>query len=113
MSELNFTCTPVFARALKAYNSGRYNVLVFEGGSRSSKTYSLIQLFIFLALNSNERKRVVITRKKGTWLLATVWEDFKNILTDMGLLGKVYINNSNHIIRIREWTFWFVGLDDQ
>ena len=113
MSELNFTCTPVFARAMKAHDSGRFNVYVFEGGSRSSKTYSLIQFFIFLALNSNERKRIVITRKKQTWLLATVWEDFKNILIDMELLGRVYVNNSNHIIKINGWTFWFVGLDDQ
>jgi len=113
MSELSITCTPVFARAMKAHDSGRFNVLVFEGGSRSSKTYSLIQMFVFLALNSGDRKRVVCTRKKGTWLLATVWEDFKNILTEMGLLDKVYVNNSNHIIKIREWAFWFVGLDDQ
>ena len=113
MSELNFNCTPVFARAMKAHESGRFNVLVFEGGSRSSKTYSLIQFFIFLALNSTERKRIVITRKKQTWLLATVWEDFKNILIDMGLMGRVYVNNSNHIIKINGWTFWFVGLDDQ
>lgn len=113
MSELTMNCTPVFARAMKAHDSGKFNVLVFEGGSRSSKTYSIIQFFIFLALNSNARKRIICTRKKGTWLLATVWEDFKKILTDMGLFNKVYVNNSNHIIRINGWTFWFVGLDDQ
>lgn len=113
MSELNFTCTPVFARMMKAHDSGKFKVYVFEGGSRSSKTYSLIQFFIFMALNSDERKRVVLSRKKGTWLNATVWEDFKLILTDMGLLGKVYINNSSHIIKIKNWAFWFVGLDDQ
>ena len=46
MSELNFTCTPVFARMMKAHDSGKFKVYVFEGGSRSSKTYSLIQFFI-------------------------------------------------------------------
>lgn len=34
MRELNMTCTPVFARAMKAHDSGRFNVYVFEGGSR-------------------------------------------------------------------------------
>ena len=98
---------------MKAHDSGKFKVYVFEGGSRSSKTYSLIQFFIFMALNSDDRKRIVLSRKKGTWLNATVWEDFKLILADMGLLGKVYINNSSHIIKIKNWAFWFVGLDDQ
>lgn len=113
MSELKLNCTPVFARAHKAYQSKRYNVFVFEGGSRSSKTYSLIQFFIVLALSSTERKRIACCRKKGTWLLSTVWVDFNNIIADMGLLGKVYINQSRHVIRINNWTFEFVGLDDQ
>ena len=111
MAELNMTCTPVFARAKKAVESGRYNVFVFEGGSRSSKTYSLIQLFIYLALTNRKRHRIVLSRKKGTWLLSTVWVDFNNILVDMGI--DAYINNSKHIIRIGKWTFEFVGLDDQ
>ena len=113
MSELNLNVTPIFARAQKAYDTGRFNVYVFEGGSRSSKTYSLIQFFIVQALSSTERKRIVVSRKKGTWLLSTVWVDFTSILADMGLLGKVYVNNSRHVIKIRNWTFEFVGLDDQ
>lgn len=113
MSELNLKCTPVFSRAYTAYASGRFNMYVFEGGSRSSKTYSLIQFFIVLAFSVYERRRIAVCRKKGTWLLSTVWVDFVNILTDMGLLGRVYINQSRHIIRIGNWTFEFVGLDDQ
>lgn len=113
MSELNLQCTPVFARAKKAYDTHKYNVLVFEGGSRSSKTYSLIQFFIVLALFDRGRKRIIVSRKKGTWLLSTVWVDFTNILIDMGIYSLVYVNNSRHIIKIRNWTFEFVGLDDQ
>lgn len=113
MSELSLKCTPVFARAMKSHDSGKYNVLVFEGGSRSSKTYSLIQFFIVLALQDTHRRRIIVSRKKGTWLLSTVWVDFNNILIDMGIAGLAYINNSRHIIRINHWTFEFVGLDDQ
>lgn len=113
MSELNLQCTPVFARAKKAYDTSKFNVLVFEGGSRSSKTYSLIQFFIVLALYDKGRKRIIVSRKKGTWLLSTVWVDFTNILIDMGIYSLVYVNNSRHIIKIRNWTFEFVGLDDQ
>lgn len=113
MSELGLNCTPVFARAMKAHGTGKYNVLAFEGGSRSGKTYSLIQFFIVLALQGTGRCRIVISRKKGTWLLSTVWVDFNNILVDMGIAGLAYVNNSRHVIRINQWTFEFVGLDDQ
>lgn len=113
MSELNLQCTPIFARAKKAYDTRKFNVLVFEGGSRSSKTYSLIQFFIVLALYDRGRKRIIVSRKKGTWLLSTVWVDFTNILIDMGIYGLVYVNNSRHVIKIKNWTFEFVGLDDQ
>lgn len=113
MSELRLNCTPVFARAMKAHDTGRYNVLAFEGGSRSGKTYSLIQFFIVLALQDTVRRRIIISRKKGTWLLSTVWVDFNNILIDMGIASLAYVNNSRHVIRINQWTFEFVGLDDQ
>jgi len=111
--ELNIKGTPVLARAFKALNTGRFNVMVFEGGSRSSKTYSLIQFFILYAINNRHRtNRVVIARKKGTWLASTVWNDFKEILLSHGLFNDCKINNSVKIIRLYTTTFEFIGLDD-
>lgn len=98
----------------KAVNSGLYHVFVFEGGSRSSKTYSLIQFFIVYALQQKKPTRIVISRKKGTWLNATVWVDFCNILTELGMVEKRdYTKNKTlHQIGIGYTTFEFVGLDD-
>lgn len=110
---LPLKCTPVFDRARRAMQDKRYNVFVFEGGSRSSKTYSLIQIFIVWAFSQTEPKRVICSRKKGTWLLATVWNDFNKILVEMGIAGRVKVNNSSHFIRIGYVTFEFIGLDDQ
>lgn len=110
--KVKFDVTPIFHRMCRAVAKACFNVYVFEGGSRSSKTYSLIQFFIHLALTSDKPRRVCILRKKGTWLLATVWNDFTKILTEMGLLGFARINNSRHFITIRKTVFEFVGLDD-
>lgn len=109
--------TPVFARLNSAFGKVRelFNVFVFEGGSRSSKTFSIIQFFILFAFTHTERDyRVAICRKKGTWLFATVWKDFILILGMLGLLEKkdYQKNASLHTIRIRRTTFEFVGLDD-
>lgn len=104
--------TPIFWRMTQARATGRFNVYVFEGGSRSSKTYSLIQFFLEWAARSRETKRIVISRKKGTWLYATVWHDFEKIYTEMGLMGMVHVNKSLHTVRLNNFTFEFVGLDD-
>ena len=80
----------------------------------SSKTYSLIQWFIVYALTERRPTRVVISRKKGTWLNATVWVDFCNILIELGLReGIDYRRNKTlHQIAINNTTFEFIGLDD-
>lgn len=109
---LSLNVTPVFERLSRAVSLNRFNVLVFEGGSRSSKTYSIIQFFIVFALQRKTATRIVMSRKKGTWLYATVWNDFKRILSDMGMLRFVKINNSLHTILIGKTIFEFVGLDD-
>ena len=98
----------------KAVQEGHFHVFVFEGGSRSSKTYSLIQWFIVYALTERRPTRVVISRKKGTWLNATVWVDFCNILIELGLReGIDYRRNKTlHQIAINNTTFEFIGLDD-
>ena len=112
-ANLNISCTPVFHRAMVALNSNRFNVYVFEGGSRSSKTYSLIQFFIVYAISNWQRpNRIVIARKKSTWLSSTVWTDFKNILLEIGLYNVCRINNTLKTIQMYSTSFEFVGLDD-
>src|SRR5678816_1828608 len=43
--------TPVFTANLDAYESGQYRVISNEGSTRSSKTYSEIQLAAWVSLN--------------------------------------------------------------
>ncbi|MCI2145838.1 MAG: PBSX family phage terminase large subunit [Bacteroidales bacterium] len=88
-------------------------MFVFEGGSRSSKTYSIIQFLLIYALSNQDRtNRVLISRKKGTWLSSTVWTDFQNILVMTGLMQDCSINKTLKIVHLYTTTFEFVGLDD-
>lgn len=98
---------------MSALQQGSYRVFVFEGGSRSSKTYSIIQFFISYALsNPTLPTRVVIARKKGTWIASTIWNDFKLILLNLGLLPFCKINKTVKTIRLASTVFEFIGLDD-
>jgi len=92
-------------------------VQVHEGGSRSSKTYSIIQYLIFRGIN--QPLEITICREKMTWCRTTVMRDFVNILqNDYKLYNKRNHNKSEnyyiHYFPNGKFTrFTFLGLDDQ
>lgn len=107
--------TQVHDRLIAAYQSKLYDVYVLEGGSRSSKTFSIIQFWIRYAyLNRGKEKRVLVSRRKGTWLTATVLEDFVKALMMYGLYKRKNHNKSigSGVIKLFDTSFWFLGLDD-
>ena len=108
--------TPVYQKLDAAYRSGRYNVFVLEGGSRSSKTYSIIQFWIRYALEHQDRtRRVIVSRLKATWITATVLKDFMDVLKDYGLYSSKQHNKSigAGVYTLYTTEFWFLGLDDE
>ena len=108
--------TPVYQKLDAAYRSGRYNVFVLEGGSRSSKTYSIIQFWIRYALEHQDRtRRVIVSRLKATWITATVLKDFVDVLKDYGLYNPKQHNKSigAGVYTLYTTEFWFLGLDDE
>ena len=108
--------TPVYQKLDTAYRSGRYNVFVLEGGSRSSKTYSIIQFWIRYAQEHTDReRRVIVSRLKATWITATVLKDFLDVLKDYGLYNPKQHNKSvgAGVYKLYTTEFWFLGLDDE
>ena len=76
--------TPVFTKNWAALNDPGKRFCVNQGGTRSSKTYSLCQLVIVYCLQ-NPGKTVSIVRKSFPALRATVMRDFFEILQNLGL----------------------------
>lgn len=108
--------TPVHNALRDAHQAGDFDVFVLEGGSRSSKTYSIIQFLILWAgQNTGKLNRVLISRKKGTWITTTVLFDFIKILRQYGIYSKENHNKSIGSGVIKLWTteLWFLGLDDE
>src|SRR5690606_25871682 len=106
--------TGVFGNLYKAYKENRYNVFVLEGGSRSSKTYSIIQFLILWAYENQDKEyRVIIGRQKSTWVSSTVWMDFQRVLEMSEITFDVGINKTVKIIHFFSTQFWFIGLDDE
>lgn len=81
--ELEIQHTNVFTRSLEALQSD-CRFIVEQGGSRSSKTYSLCQMVIVYCL-TNPGKLVSIIRKTFPTLRGTVMRDFFEVMKELEL----------------------------
>jgi phage terminase large subunit len=104
--------TVIFEKNYKAI-SGDKRFIINEGGSRSSKTYSLCQLMIIYCLQNNN-KVVSVIRKTFPALRATVLRDFIEILKDIGLYKQEAHNKSEHIYTFANGSMIeFFSVDDE
>ena len=109
---MKIQATIVFERNLDALNSGK-RFIINEGGSRSSKTYSLCQLIILHALQ-NDNITISVVRKTFPSLRATVYRDFVEVLHSMGLYSKQQHNKSEHIYTFDNGSMVeFFSVDDE
>jgi len=104
--------TEVFDWNFNALNSDK-RFIINQGGSRSSKTYSLCQLIIVWCLQ-NPNKVVSIVRKTFPALRATVMRDFFEVLKDLELYEKANHNMSENIYRFDNGSIVeFFSVDDE
>ena len=92
---MDIKATAIFEKNYEAI-LGDKRFIINEGGSRSSKTYSLCQLMIIYCLQNNN-KVVSVIRKTFPALRATVLRDFIEILKDIGLYKDENHNKSEQI----------------
>lgn len=108
--KLKLEGTTVFEKNWEAVKSGKYRYIINQGGSRSSKTTSLIQCYLSLALS--ERARMTVWREKRTWTRATVWDDFNKYLQSINVYKPEHANKTELVYRIGQSSIEFNGLDD-
>lgn len=79
-------CTPVFSKLLHAYLNPKIRVIIMVGGTRSSKTYSIIQLLDYIGRKSTKRNRLIsVVSETMPHLKRGAIRDFKNILQGEGI----------------------------
>lgn len=84
MSELRLLHTEVFTWNHEALMNDDIRFIINQGGSRSSKTYSLCQLMILYCLTT-PNKMVSIVRKTFPILRGTVMRDFIEVMRELNL----------------------------
>jgi len=105
--------TVIFEKNYAALNDHDIRFVINEGGSRSSKTYSLCQLVIIYCLQNNN-KVVSIIRKTFPALRATVLRDFIEILKELNIYSVEDHNKSEHIYTFPNGSIVeFFSVDDE
>jgi len=105
--------TVIFEKNYEALNDSSLRFVINEGGSRSSKTYSLCQLIIIYCLQNNN-KVVSIIRKTFPALRATVMRDFIEILKELNIYSVDNHNKSEHIYTFSNGSIVeFFSVDDE
>ena len=112
MNKLNISAkkfSPKFIKNLNDY-SKRWNV--FMGSAGSGKSFYITQKLVLKGLK--EQRRILVCRRYGSTLRNSVFELFKNVMLDFGLLPYSKVRESDMNITLPNGTnIIFIGLDDE
>jgi phage terminase large subunit len=106
LTQIKIKTTNVFD---KAYRSST-RITCLQGGTRSSKTYSLCQLFIIRALQETG-KTFTIVRKTLPALKGTAYRDVISILKELDLYSEEYHNKSELSYILNDNLIEFISVD--
>jgi phage terminase large subunit len=110
---MEINSTVIFEKNYEALQDKDIRFIINEGGSRSSKTYSLCQMIIVYSLQ-NRGKVTSIIRKTFPALRATVMRDFLEIMKMMDLYDVNSHNKSEHIYTFPNGSIVeFFSVDDE
>ena len=106
MSSLTIDYSVVFQRNWEADTK----IVINQGGTRSGKTYSLLQLLIVKA-HQSKGKVYSIVRKSLPSLKMTAYRDFFDILNKLGIYEEKSHNKSDYTYNLNGNLFEFISLD--
>jgi len=105
---LNIKTTPYFEKVFN--NQKRYCLL--QGGTRSGKTFTVLQSIIVWAIQNQQQKTVSIVRKTLPSLKKSVLRDFIDLLVQMNIYNPDNHNKSENTYTIGKTLIEFFSIDD-
>lgn len=102
--------TDVFFKNLDAYQEGE-NLIINQGSTGSSKTWSLLQLLYFIAKRSEEPLVISIASYALPHLKLGAIRDFDKILVELGVNPGDICNKTENTYRIGKSTIEFFGIE--
>lgn len=109
MNNLDFKVSSVFIKNLEAIKNYKYIVNV--GGTRSGKTYSILQLLIYICLT--EKKTIHIVKRTLRDLRGSAYKEFVDILKTYNIYNPDNHNKTDSVYKFDNGSeIVFIGADD-
>jgi phage terminase large subunit len=115
--EIPVKLTPVFDANKAAYESGLYRRIINEGGARSSKSTSIMQLLITIALEEDQKPEskgleISVTSPSLPHLKKGARKDFLDIMEEWRLFREENFNRTDNQYRFGKSYIEFFGVED-
>lgn len=104
-------CTSVFERNLNAYVN-KEPLIVNQGGTRSSKSYSIMQLLMLIAVKSKVPLIISVCSQSLPHLKLGVMRDFDKILLSYGIIPDAIKNKTENYYKVGKCIIEFFGVDN-
>lgn len=104
--------TSVFSENIEAYTNGT-RIIANKGSSRSSKTWSILQLLYIIAKHSRKKLRISIVSKTLPHVKAGVMSDFEEILIGEGIVPDLIHHKTEHYYKIGKSRIEYFGADNE
>ena len=98
---------------MRVLRKNKKPIMVLQGGTGSSKTYSILQYLIEKCLTEWDNKTIDVLRRTYPALRISVIKDFFDLINGMGLYSKNNHNKTEGTYKIRSNVFRFYSSDDE
>lgn len=105
----NYKTTTAFEKIAKLTKEVR----IIQGGKGSSKTISILQLFIFFAMSTRTDLILSVVAESLPNLKSGALRDFEKLLKDMGVYSKFKINQTDRTYKYGSNTIEFFSVDGE
>lgn len=102
--------TTTFKKTSLAFNTGK-RFTILQGGARSGKTMSTIQILFLLALHSEKPLIISIVSESMPHLKRGALRDFKTMIKEEGVYSDSMYNKTDHIFTIGKSIIEFFSAD--
>lgn len=109
--KLDLEATNVFNKNFREWQSKEYRFVINEGGTGSSKTYSLAQLFLTILL-TQKNTSLTICRNNLPQLRLSAMKDFFDIMEQAGIYRPERHNKTERIYRYRGNVLNFISVEE-
>ena len=106
-----FKVTSVFQKNIEAYNR-KSRLIINKGGTRSSKTYSILQLLFLIAIKSKKPLIISVVSYALPHLKLGAMRDFEKIILSHRLVPEKLKNISESYFKVGLCTVEFFGVDN-